>query len=106
MSVFTQRVNPVTGAVDWEMQPESYDYQQEVARSAYADMLHDTERVSAGRTAERGAAGGRGTGQEGQTGVVSTLGTELRVSLNRGTGNTGRRVLPSFVCVCGGALVW
>ena len=46
MSVFTQRVNPVTGAVDWEMQPESYDYQQEVARSAYADMLHDTERVS------------------------------------------------------------
>ncbi|XP_043198257.1 protein arginine N-methyltransferase 7-like [Amphibalanus amphitrite] len=44
MSVFTQRVNPVTGVVDWEMQPETYDYQQEVARSAYADMLHDTER--------------------------------------------------------------
>jgi len=44
MSVFTQSVNPVTGQVDWRIQPENYDYEQEVARSAYADMLHDTER--------------------------------------------------------------
>jgi len=46
MSVFTQKVNPITGKSEWELHPEDYDYQQEIASSAYADMLHDTERVS------------------------------------------------------------
>ena len=45
MSVFTSQLNPVTGKMEWELQPENYDFQQEVARSAYADMLHDQERV-------------------------------------------------------------
>ncbi|XP_018319217.1 protein arginine N-methyltransferase 7 [Agrilus planipennis] len=44
MSVLTQRLNPITGQCDWEMQNELYDYHQEIARSAYADMLHDEER--------------------------------------------------------------
>ena len=46
MSVFTQIHNPITGKLDWGLQSEDYDYKQELARSAYADMLHDTERVS------------------------------------------------------------
>lgn len=46
MSVFTIKVNSVTGKSEWELQNEDYDYHQEIARSAFADMLHDTERVS------------------------------------------------------------
>lgn len=44
MSVFAQRLNPLTGVAEWEQEPENYDYHQEVARSAFADMLHDSER--------------------------------------------------------------
>ncbi|CAH1119806.1 unnamed protein product [Phaedon cochleariae] len=44
MSVFIQKLNPMTGANDWIVQNEDYDYHQEVARSSFADMLHDTER--------------------------------------------------------------
>lgn len=44
MSIFAQRLNPLTGKCEWEQEPENYDYHQEVARSAFADMLHDTER--------------------------------------------------------------
>ena len=46
MSVFTQTHNPITGKLEWGLQTDDYDYKQEVARSAYADMLHDKERVS------------------------------------------------------------
>lgn len=46
MSNFVQLLNPMTGMNEWKMVPEDYDYQQEVARAAFADMLHDTERVS------------------------------------------------------------
>lgn len=45
MSVFTAKTNPVTGKSEWELQNEDYDCHQEIARSAFADMLHDTERV-------------------------------------------------------------
>ncbi|KAK3086794.1 hypothetical protein FSP39_023581 [Pinctada imbricata] len=44
MSTFVSTVNPVTGKTDWVLQDDKYDYHQEIARSAYADMLHDTER--------------------------------------------------------------
>ncbi|KAI5637866.1 protein arginine N-methyltransferase 7 [Phthorimaea operculella] len=44
MNVFTQKRNPITGATEWDMQHEDYDYHQEIARSAFADMLHDSER--------------------------------------------------------------
>lgn len=50
MSVFTQQLNPITGKMEWGIQPEDYDYKQEVARSSYADMLHDKERVSVRRS--------------------------------------------------------
>ncbi|TRY61040.1 hypothetical protein TCAL_05739 [Tigriopus californicus] len=43
-SVFLQTLNPMTGQTEWQMRPPDYDYQQEVARAAFADMLHDTER--------------------------------------------------------------
>lgn len=39
-----ERLNAVTGRREWLALPADYDYQQEVARSAYADMLHDRER--------------------------------------------------------------
>ncbi|KAL1517658.1 hypothetical protein ABEB36_001395 [Hypothenemus hampei] len=44
MNIFIQKLNPLTGTNDWVIQNEDYDYHQEVARSAFADMLHDTER--------------------------------------------------------------
>lgn len=47
MNVFTQCLNPLTGVDTWQEQDEHYDYHQEVARSSFADMLHDKERVSA-----------------------------------------------------------
>ena len=43
--IFVQILNPLTGRMEWKSQPEDYDYQQELARAAFADMLHDTERV-------------------------------------------------------------
>ena len=42
--VFVQNLNPMTGTSEWTIQPNDYDYQQEVARAAFADMLHDWER--------------------------------------------------------------
>ena len=44
MSTFVSVVSPTTGRTQWIMQKDDYDYTQEVARSAYADMLHDKER--------------------------------------------------------------
>ncbi|XP_012224136.1 protein arginine N-methyltransferase 7-like [Linepithema humile] len=44
MSIFTQNLNPLTGIATWEERDQYYDYHQEVARSAFADMLHDHER--------------------------------------------------------------
>lgn len=44
MNVFTQKRNPITGSMEWDVQDEDYDYHQEIARSGFADMLHDTER--------------------------------------------------------------
>lgn len=44
MQVFTQKRNPLTGQSEWDVQHEDYDFHQEIARSAFADMLHDTER--------------------------------------------------------------
>jgi len=32
MSTFVSRTNPVTGKLDWIVQDEDYDFQQEVAR--------------------------------------------------------------------------
>uniref|UniRef100_H2ZX08 Protein arginine N-methyltransferase n=1 Tax=Latimeria chalumnae TaxID=7897 RepID=H2ZX08_LATCH len=44
MKTFCGRANPTTGAMDWVEEDESYDYHQEIARSSYADMLHDKDR--------------------------------------------------------------
>ncbi|XP_051157383.1 protein arginine N-methyltransferase 7 [Leptopilina boulardi] len=44
MSVFTQWLNPLIGILTWEEKDSDYDYHQEIARSAFADMLHDEER--------------------------------------------------------------
>ncbi|XP_069757268.1 protein arginine N-methyltransferase 7 isoform X2 [Narcine bancroftii] len=44
MKAFCSRANPTTGAMEWEEEDEDYDYHQEIARSSYADMLHDKDR--------------------------------------------------------------
>ncbi|XP_062856906.1 protein arginine N-methyltransferase 7 [Trichomycterus rosablanca] len=44
MNTFCGRANPTTGALDWVEEGEEYDYHQEIARSCYADMLHDRDR--------------------------------------------------------------
>ncbi|XP_064640600.1 protein arginine N-methyltransferase 7-like [Lineus longissimus] len=43
-SIFKSKLNPVTGKMEWALEVEDFDFHQEIARSAYADMLHDTER--------------------------------------------------------------
>ena len=42
---FASKLNTITGKLDWEILNEDYDYQQELARAGFADMLHDHERV-------------------------------------------------------------
>ncbi|KAM6223113.1 protein arginine N-methyltransferase 7 [Rhynchocyon petersi] len=44
MKIFSGRANPTTGSVEWLEEDEHYDYHQEIARSSYADMLHDKDR--------------------------------------------------------------
>ncbi|XP_055378509.1 protein arginine N-methyltransferase 7 [Condylostylus longicornis] len=44
MSIYKQILNPITGENGWLLQDEYYDYHQDVARAAFADMLHDDER--------------------------------------------------------------
>ncbi|XP_004625893.2 protein arginine N-methyltransferase 7 [Octodon degus] len=44
MKIFCGRTNPTTGSMEWLEQDEHYDYHQEIARSSYADMLHDKDR--------------------------------------------------------------
>ena len=39
-----QTVNRATGQNTWKKMPVDYDYNQELARAAFADMLHDSER--------------------------------------------------------------
>ncbi|XP_054391007.1 protein arginine N-methyltransferase 7 isoform X7 [Pongo abelii] len=45
MKIFCSRANPTTGSVEWLEEDEHYDFHQEIARSSYADMLHDKDRV-------------------------------------------------------------
>ncbi|XP_062356010.1 protein arginine N-methyltransferase 7 isoform X2 [Cinclus cinclus] len=45
MKIFCGRANPTTGSMEWLEEGEDYDYHQEIARSRYADMLHDKDRV-------------------------------------------------------------
>nr|AAH57177.1 Protein arginine N-methyltransferase 7 [Mus musculus] len=44
MKVFCGRANPTTGSLEWLEEDEHYDYHQEIARSSYAEMLHDKDR--------------------------------------------------------------
>ncbi|XP_034033034.1 protein arginine N-methyltransferase 7 [Thalassophryne amazonica] len=44
MKTFCGRANLATGLLDWVEESEEYDYHQEIARSCYADMLHDHDR--------------------------------------------------------------
>ena len=46
MSVFASKFNPLSGTMEWIQMDDAFDYSQQIARSAYADMLHDTDRVS------------------------------------------------------------
>lgn len=43
-SVFVNRFNPITGTMQWVIESGNYDYEQEIAQSGYADMLHDNDR--------------------------------------------------------------
>eukprot|EP00090_Calanus_glacialis_P010298 TRINITY_DN18678_c0_g1_i1.p1 TRINITY_DN18678_c0_g1~~TRINITY_DN18678_c0_g1_i1.p1 ORF type:complete len:702 (-),score=219.83 TRINITY_DN18678_c0_g1_i1:21-2126(-) len=42
--ILVQSINHATGKNSWRMMPPDYDYNQELARAAFADMLHDSER--------------------------------------------------------------
>ena len=51
VGMFSGKVNPVTGRMEWvaqerDVMSEDSDLSPELARSQYGDMLHDTIRVS------------------------------------------------------------
>lgn len=39
-----QQYNPIVGKTEWKIVGSDYDCSQEIARSGYGDMLHDTDR--------------------------------------------------------------
>ncbi|XP_053304890.1 protein arginine N-methyltransferase 7 [Spea bombifrons] len=73
MKVFCGRVNPTTGSVDWVEEDENYDYHQEIARSSYADMLHDKDRNK--KYYEGICAAVRRVKERGQDAIVLDIGT-------------------------------
>ncbi|XP_075433044.1 protein arginine N-methyltransferase 7 isoform X2 [Ascaphus truei] len=73
MKVFCGRVNPTTGAVDLVEEDENYDYHQEIARSSYADMLHDKDRNEKYYQGIRAAV--RRVKERGEEAMVLDIGT-------------------------------
>uniref|UniRef100_A0A8C5QGZ0 Protein arginine N-methyltransferase n=1 Tax=Leptobrachium leishanense TaxID=445787 RepID=A0A8C5QGZ0_9ANUR len=73
MKVFCGRVNPTTGSVDWLEEDEHYDYHQEIARSSYADMLHDKDRNQKYYQGIRAAV--QRVKERGQEAIVLDIGT-------------------------------
>lgn len=43
-SLFVQQYNPIVGSNQWKEMDSDYDFNQEIARSGYGDMLHDEDR--------------------------------------------------------------
>ncbi|VDM17929.1 unnamed protein product [Hydatigera taeniaeformis] len=65
LSTFTSCFNPITGMIQWNDVGDDYDFEQEVAQSAYADMLHDRDRNRRYYEALRHVIGGmKAAGQE------------------------------------------
>ncbi|XP_045149851.1 protein arginine N-methyltransferase 7 [Echinops telfairi] len=73
MKVFCGRANPTTGSVEWLEEDEHYDYHQEIARSSYADMLHDKDRNIKYYQGIRAAVGR--VKEKGQKAIVLDIGT-------------------------------
>uniref|UniRef100_A0A5F8GWA1 Protein arginine N-methyltransferase n=1 Tax=Monodelphis domestica TaxID=13616 RepID=A0A5F8GWA1_MONDO len=73
MKVFCGRANPTTGSVEWLEEDEHYDYHQEIARSSYADMLHDKDRNVKYYQGIRAAV--KRVKEKGQTAIVLDIGT-------------------------------
>ncbi len=40
-----QRLNALTGRLEWQVAGDDYEYHEEIFSSQYGDMVHDTERV-------------------------------------------------------------
>ncbi|RXM31221.1 Protein arginine N-methyltransferase 7 [Acipenser ruthenus] len=73
MKTFCGRANPTTGGLGWVEESEEYDYHQEIARSSYADMLHDKDRNEKYFLGIRAAV--RRVKSRGQQAVVLDIGT-------------------------------
>ncbi|XP_067905760.1 protein arginine N-methyltransferase 7 isoform X2 [Heterodontus francisci] len=73
MKTFCGRANPTTGAIEWEEEDEDYDYHQEIARSSYADMLHDKDRNEKYHSGIRAAV--CRVKERGQRAIVLDIGT-------------------------------
>uniref|UniRef100_A0A7N4P5S9 Protein arginine N-methyltransferase n=1 Tax=Sarcophilus harrisii TaxID=9305 RepID=A0A7N4P5S9_SARHA len=73
MKVFCGRANPTTGSVEWLEEDEHYDYHQEIARSSYADMLHDKDRNVKYYQGIRAAV--KRVKERGQPAIVLDIGT-------------------------------
>ncbi|KER20623.1 hypothetical protein T265_10877 [Opisthorchis viverrini] len=67
--------NPVVGQTQWRLVQPDYDYAQEVARSAYGDMLHDTDRNHKYRLAIEHALKHRRSSHPGEAINVLDIGT-------------------------------
>ncbi|KAF6724501.1 Protein arginine N-methyltransferase 7 [Oryzias melastigma] len=73
MKTFCGGANPTTGAPDREEESEEFDYHQEIARSCYADMLHDHDRNEKYYEGIRGAVARLKA--RGETVIVLDIGT-------------------------------
>ncbi|XP_030060154.1 protein arginine N-methyltransferase 7 isoform X2 [Microcaecilia unicolor] len=73
MKIFSGRANPTTGAVEWVEEDAHYDFHQEIARSSYADMLHDRDRNEKYYMGIRTAVGR--VKARGQKAIVLDIGT-------------------------------
>jgi len=71
--VLVQAVNHATGQNTWRVMAADYDYNQEVARAAFADMLHDSERNALYRAGLQAAI--RAKRQAGEEVHVLDIGT-------------------------------
>ncbi|VDN22002.1 unnamed protein product [Gongylonema pulchrum] len=59
--MFLEVIDPSTGQQTWKVADENYDLVQEIARSAFGDMMHDTER---NQKYERGLKSLKAKGEE------------------------------------------
>lgn len=107
MKTFFGQRYPSAGDAEWEEETDEFDFHQEIARSSYADMLHDHDRnkkyyegirAAVGRVKARGEAVivldiGTGTGLLSMMAVTAGADYCYAVEVFKPTAETARRIV-------------